>query len=258
VPISALLQHRPARNNGRRPAASNLLIRRIFWPRVCIGTDLAAQLTAPHVIATAVMTLRHAYVTGYCPIPSCPVRVAFIIRFIGCASKTGQYPEKAAHCCLQYVSFVDALLLIVHDRMIRAIMFRTLDHPLVKPFARREGDLHFVATGPPNDQIPPRSERGVKNGDSSASSLRDRLPYWPLLPFRRGFERIMRCGRADIPICLDHVWAHLQYERTFPLESARYIRSRDCQFRQPMRDRDAVRGAPTRAGTHTSVATRKN
>jgi acyl-[acyl-carrier-protein]-phospholipid O-acyltransferase/long-chain-fatty-acid--[acyl-carrier-protein] ligase len=228
VPISALLQHRPSKEQrGAVLAASNLLS--------FVGIFLAAgvywvltsplNLTPHHMfIATAIMTLiATAYVVWLLPDSLLRLFVWAFTHSIYRLRVEGRdnIPEKggALFVC-NHVSFVDALLLIGStDRMIRAIMFKDIyDLPYVKPFAKAMKAISISSHLRPREMIKSLREASdaIKSGDVVCIFAEGQITrIGQLLPFRRGFERIMKDVDAPIiPICLDHVWGSIfSYEK---------------------------------------------
>ena len=228
VPISALLQHRPSKEQrGAVLAASNLLsfvgifaAAGVYW---VLTSPL--NLTPRHMfIATAVMTLiATAYVVWLLPDSLLRLFVWAFTHSIYRLRVEGRdnIPEKggALFVC-NHVSFVDALLLIGStDRMIRAIMFKDIyDLPFVKPFAKAMKAISISSHLRPREMIKSLREASdaIKNGDVVCIFAEGQITrIGQLLPFRRGFERIMKDVDAPIiPICLDHVWGSIfSYEK---------------------------------------------
>jgi acyl-[acyl-carrier-protein]-phospholipid O-acyltransferase / long-chain-fatty-acid--[acyl-carrier-protein] ligase len=232
VPVSALLQHRPSKEQrGAVLAASNLL----SFVGVFIASGVYWVLTSPlnltphHMfIATAVMTLiATAYVVWLLPDSLLRLFVWVFTHSVYRLRVEGRdnIPEKggALFVC-NHVSFVDALLLIGStDRMIRAIMFKDIyDNPFVKPFAKAMKAISISSQLRPREMIKSLREASdaIKNGDVVCIFAEGQITrIGQLLPFRRGFERIMKDVDAPIiPICLDHVWGSI-----FSYDKKRFI-----------------------------------
>jgi acyl-[acyl-carrier-protein]-phospholipid O-acyltransferase/long-chain-fatty-acid--[acyl-carrier-protein] ligase len=232
VPISALLQHRPAKEQkGAVLAASNLLsfvgifaAAGAYW---VLTTPL--NLTPHHIFnVTAAMTVAAtAYVLVLLPDSLLRLFVWAFTHSVYRLRVEGRdnIPEKggALFVC-NHVSFVDALLIIGStDRMIRAVMFQGIyDHPLVKPFAMAMKAIPISSQLRPREMIKSLriASEAIKDGDVVCIFAEGQITrIGQLLPFRRGFERVMKDVHAPIiPVCLDHVWGSI-----FSYEKGRFL-----------------------------------
>jgi acyl-[acyl-carrier-protein]-phospholipid O-acyltransferase/long-chain-fatty-acid--[acyl-carrier-protein] ligase len=130
-----------------------------------------------------------------------------------------------------HVSFVDALLVqAATDRPLRCIIFKDIyEHPLVKPFAKIARHIPISSQQRPRELIKSLNEarEAILNGEVIVIFAEGQITrIGQLLPFRRGFERIMKDVTAPIiPICLDHVWGSIfSYEKgRFLWKMPRYI-----------------------------------
>ena len=239
VPINALMQHRPRKEDKAGIlAAQNLLssgaaflaagvyyLLQTVWPRdpsqiflTCAVITLAGTIYVVRLVPDSLLRL---FVWGF-------THSIYRLRVEG----RDNIPEKggALFVC-NHVSFVDALLLIGStDRMIRAIMFKDIyDHWLVKPFAKAMKAIPISSHLRPREMIKSLREASdaIKNGDVVCIFAEGQITrIGQLLPFRRGFERIMKDVDAPIiPICLDHVWGSIfSYEKKrFLWKVPRYI-----------------------------------
>jgi acyl-[acyl-carrier-protein]-phospholipid O-acyltransferase/long-chain-fatty-acid--[acyl-carrier-protein] ligase len=232
VPISALLQYRPSKEQkGAVLAASNLL----SFVGIFVAAGVYWVLTSPlnltphHVFnVTAVMTVG-ATVYVIILLPDSLLRL-FIWLFTHSVYRLrlegrDNIPEKggALFVC-NHVSFVDALLIIGStDRTIRAIMFQGIyDHPFVKPFARAMKAIPISSQLRPREMIKSlrTASEAIKDGDVVCIFAEGQITrIGQLLPFRRGFERVMKDVDAPIiPVCLDHVWGSI-----FSFEKGRFL-----------------------------------
>ncbi len=228
VPVNALLQHRPhADEKGGVIAAANLLS--------FVGVALAAgvywvltvkmHLPATGVfLATATITLAGtAYVLVL--LPDALLRLVlwllthslYSIRVVG----RDNIPDKggALFVC-NHLSFVDALLLIAStDRPIRFLVYQGIyDLPVVKPLARIARCIPISSQQRPRDLLHSLrvAQEAVRAGEVVCIFAEGQITRTgQLLPFRRGFERIMQGVDAPIlPVALDGVWGSIfSFER---------------------------------------------
>jgi len=231
VPVSAIMQHRPEKGRkGTVLAAGNLLsfvgialASGAFWVAVRSGLH-PRQI----FVLSAVMTLG-ATIYVVVLLPDSLLRL-FVWAFTHSVYRLrvegrDNIPEKggALFVC-NHVSFVDALLVIgATDRMIRAIMYQGIyDHPLVKPFAKAMKAIPISSQLRPREMIKSlrTASEAIKNGDVVCIFAEGQITrIGQLLPFRRGFERVMKDVNAPIiPVCLDHVWGSI-----FSFEKGRFL-----------------------------------
>jgi acyl-[acyl-carrier-protein]-phospholipid O-acyltransferase/long-chain-fatty-acid--[acyl-carrier-protein] ligase len=219
VPIAALLQHKPSRETkGEVQAVANWLS--------FVGVFLASgahwlfaqklQFTPRHIfLAGGVMTfLGGIYAVYLLPdsllrfVMWCLTHSFYRIRVIG----RDHIPAKggALFVC-NHVSFADALLLAAStDRPVRFMMFKDIyEKPWVKPFAK------ILQTIPVSSEQRPReliqalqaASDAIRNGEVVCIFAEGQITrIGQLLPFRRGFERIMKdLDALIIPVALDGV-----------------------------------------------------
>jgi len=232
VPINALIQHRPIpERKGGVIAAANLLS--------FVGVFLAAgayYLLASgfHArpggifLAGAGMTLvATLYAVYFLPDALLRLLLWLLTHSIYRIKVEGRdnIPERGgALFVANHMSFVDALLLIAStDRPVRFIMFKDIyEHPLIKPFARVLGTIPISSQLRPRDML--RSLRtateAIQNGEVVCIFAEGQITrIGQLLPFRRGFERIMKGVDAPIiPVNLDGVWGSI-----FSFEKGRFL-----------------------------------
>jgi acyl-[acyl-carrier-protein]-phospholipid O-acyltransferase/long-chain-fatty-acid--[acyl-carrier-protein] ligase len=232
VPVSAILQHRPAKEQkGVILAAAGWL----SWVGILLAAGFywvvaaALQLGPRGVfLIGALMTLAATiYVVWLLPdsllrfILWVLTHTVYRIRVDG----RDHIPEKggALFVC-NHLSLVDALLLSAStDRHVRFIMFKGIyEQPWVKPFAR------ILRAIPISSELRPRemlqalrtASEAIQNGEVVlifAEGQITRIGH--LLPFRRGFERIMKDVEAPIiPVALDGVWGSI-----FSFEKGRFL-----------------------------------
>jgi acyl-[acyl-carrier-protein]-phospholipid O-acyltransferase/long-chain-fatty-acid--[acyl-carrier-protein] ligase len=217
VPICALLQHRPARGNkGQVQATAN-------WCSF-VGVFLASGAhwllaqklhLSPRGIffVGGLLTLAGAvYVLFLLPsallrfVLWCVTHSIYKIRVVG----RDNIPEKggALFVC-NHVSYSDALLLIAAtDRPVRFMMFRDIyEKPWVKPFAKLLDTIPVSSEQRPRELIHAlqTATEAIRAGEVVCIFAEGQITrIGQLLPFRRGFERIMKDLDAPIiPVALD-------------------------------------------------------
>jgi len=232
VPINAMIQHRPdADKKGGIIGAANLIsFIGIFG---AAGVYYALQTwggyTPPAIflLASALTLLATIYLLWLLPEALIRMVFVFLTNTIYSIRVEGRdnIPEKggALFVC-NHMSFVDALLLTAStDRPIRFLMFQGIyDHPIVKPFAKISGSIPISSMLRPRDMI--RSLRAateaIQAGEVVCIFAEGQITrIGQLLPFRRGFERIMKGVEAPIiPVHLDGVWGSI-----FSFEQGRFL-----------------------------------
>jgi acyl-[acyl-carrier-protein]-phospholipid O-acyltransferase/long-chain-fatty-acid--[acyl-carrier-protein] ligase len=232
VPLNALIQHRPApEQKGGVIAAANLLS--------FVGVFIAAGLyflfsSVAHLqpgqifLAGAIMTLGATFYAAFL-LPDSLLRLVlwmlthslYRIRVQG----RDNIPERGgALLVANHMSWVDALLLIAStDRSLRFLMYEPIyRHPVIHPFARSLGCIPISSEQRPRDMV--HSLRAATNAIEAggivcifAEGQMTRIGQ--MLPFRHGFERIMKGVDAPIiPVSLDNVWGSI-----FSFERGRYL-----------------------------------
>ncbi len=228
VPISALLQHRPDKSKkGEVLAAANLLS--------FVGVFLAS---GAHFLLTqfAHFTPSQIFLFGSALTFAGSIYVLILLpdsllRFVLWALTRTIYrihvvgrdniPAKggALFVC-NHVSFVDAMLLLAStDRRVRFIVYKGIyELPYVKPFARIMGMISISSEQRPREMIKSlkAASDGIRAGDVICIFAEGQITrIGHLLPFRRGFERIMKDVDAPIvPVALDGVWGSIfSYKR---------------------------------------------
>ena len=224
VPVSALIQHRPAADKkGGVIAAANLL-------SFIVGAAAAGvyfllthfgHLNARGVfLAGAVFTLAGTVYALYL-LPDWFLRLLlfflthtlYSIKVIG----RDNIPEKGGALLVSnHMSFVDVLLLLASiDRPIRFLMFQGIyDMRIVKPFARMMRAIPISSELRPRDML--RSLRtasdAIHDGEIVCIFAEGQITRTgQMLPFRRGMERIMKGADAApiVPINLHGVWGSI-------------------------------------------------
>jgi len=239
VPISAIMQHRPERGRkGTVLAAGNLLsfvgialASGVFW----VLTSGIGLGTRQIFLSSAILTLgATVYVVVLLPDSLLRLVLWMLTHSVYRIRVEGRdnIPDRggALFVC-NHVSFVDALLVqAATDRPLRCIMFKDIyDHPIVKPFAKICHHIPISSQQRPRELIQSlnQARHAILNGEVVVIFAEGQITrIGQLLPFRRGFERIMKDVKAPIiPICLDHVWGSIfSYEKgRFLWKIPRYI-----------------------------------
>ncbi len=223
VPICALLQHRPDKSKkGEVLAAANLL----SFVGVFLASGMhcllaeGARLSPGQIFAFGgVLALASlAYIVILLPdsllrfVLWVLTRTLYRIHILG----RDNIPEKggALFVC-NHVSFVDAMLLLAStDRQVRFIMFKDIyELPYIKPFARILGVIPISSGLRPREMIQSlrTASEAIRAGDVVCIFAEGQITrIGQLLPFRRGFERIMKDVNAPIiPVALDGVWGSI-------------------------------------------------
>jgi len=232
VPIAAIMQHRPDKGQkGAVLAAGNLLsfvgialASGVFW----LLTEVFGCSTRQVFLVSSVLTAgATVYVIWLLPDALLRLVLWMLTHSIYRIKVVGRdnIPEKggALFVC-NHVSFVDALLVqAATDRPLRCIMFKDIyEHPVVKPFAKIARHIPISAQQHPRELIASLrvASDAIRNGEVVVIFAEGQITrIGQLLPFRRGFERIMKGLDAPIiPICLDNVWGSI-----FSFEKGRFL-----------------------------------
>jgi acyl-[acyl-carrier-protein]-phospholipid O-acyltransferase/long-chain-fatty-acid--[acyl-carrier-protein] ligase len=223
VPISALLQHRPEEEHrGGVLATANLLS--------FIGI-LAASVVyylCKHFVHlgpvgiffwASVGTLGAlAYVLWLLPDSLLRLVLWIAAHTIYRLDLKGQESIPARGGALltpNHTSWVDAVLLIAAtDRPIRFLMFKGVyDHPVIKPFAKMLKIIPIASDQGPREMIHSLREasEALRNGEVVCIFPEGEITrIGQMLPFRRGFERIIKgIDVPIIPVNIDGIWGSI-------------------------------------------------
>src|SRR5258706_3297764 len=223
VPISALIQHIPAeeRKGGVLGAANWLSF-------VGVGVASGAYYAASHWahLSPGAIFLWSALATfaatGYVLylLPDSLLRLLLwtathTLYRLDVAGREKVPVKGGALLVPNHVSMADAAFLIASlDRPVRFLMFKgSYEHPLVKPFAKMLGVIPIASDQGPREMIHSLREasHALQNGELLCIFPEGQMTrIGPLLPFRRGMERIMK--GVDVPIIplnLDGVWGSI-------------------------------------------------
>jgi len=243
VPVAAIMQHRPAAGQkGAVLATGNLL----SFVGIALASGIFWLLTAAVGCTTRQVFLISAALTAGATVYVVWLLPDALLRFVLWMLTHSIYrikvegrdniPDKggALFVC-NHVSFVDALLIqAATDRPLRYIMFKDIyDYPVVKPFAKAMRSIPISAKLHPREMIHALriASDAIRNGEVVVIFAEGQITrIGQLLPFRRGFERIMKGLDAPIiPICLDGVWGSI-----FSFEKGRFLWKMPRYFPYPV------------------------
>ena len=219
VPIAALLQHRPARENkGQVQATANwlsfvgvFLASGAHW---LLAQKLALSPRGIFLVGGVLTFLGAVYVLFLLPDALlrfflwCVTNSIYRIRIVG----RDNIPAKggALFVC-NHLSFADALLMIAAiDRPVRFLMFKGIyESRWIHPFAKILGTIPVSSTQRPREllQSLQAASEAIRKGEVVCIFAEGQITrLGQLLPFERGFERIMKNVDAPIiPVALDGV-----------------------------------------------------
>ena len=228
VPINALIQHRPRPDQkGGVIAAANL----ISWIGISLSPVAYYMFAAVLHQSARTMFLDGAILTLVTTAYAIWLLPDSLVRFVLWAVTHSVYrihadgrenvPETggALFVC-NHMSFIDGLLLIASiDRPVRFLVYKAIyDLPYVKPFAKLIHAIPISSEQRPREMLHSLREAtaAIKNGEIVCIFAEGQITrIGQMLPFRRGFERIMKGVDAPIiPVSLDGVWGSIfSFER---------------------------------------------
>jgi len=223
VPVSALLQHRPAEEHrGSVLAASNLL----SFVGI-LGASVVYYL-AKHFLhlgpaeiffwASFLTVAALAYVLWLLPDSLLRLLLWIAAHTLYRLDLRGNENIPARGGALltpNHSSLIDAILLIAAtDRPIRFLMFKGVyDHPLIKPFAKVLKIIPIASDQAPRDLIHSLrvASEALRNGEVVCIFPEGEITrIGQMLPFRRGFERIIKgIDVPIIPVNIDGIWGSI-------------------------------------------------
>jgi acyl-[acyl-carrier-protein]-phospholipid O-acyltransferase / long-chain-fatty-acid--[acyl-carrier-protein] ligase len=223
VPISALIQHRPEeQHRGGVLAAANLLSFIGFLAASGAYYILKHYLRigpAGIFFWCSFLTLAGlAYVLWLLPDSLIRLVLWIAAHTLYRLDLKGQENIPARGGALltpNHSSWVDAVLLIAAtDRPIRFLMFRGVyDHPLIKPFAKILKIIPIASDQRPREMIHSLREasEALRNGEVVCIFPEGEITrIGQMLPFRRGFERIVKgIDVPIIPVNIDGIWGSI-------------------------------------------------
>ncbi len=232
VPICALLQHRPDKTKkGEMLAAANLLsfVGVFLASGVHFVLTQFANFTPLHIfLVGGVLTLAGGIYALWL-LPDALLRfllwlathTLYRVRVMG---RDNIPPKGGALFVCNHLSLADAVLLQSStDRPIRFIMLKAMyERPFIKTCARIMQAIPISSELRPREMIKSlqTASEAIQNGEVVCIFAEGQITrIGQLLPFRRGFERIMKDLTAPIiPVALDGVWGSL-----FSFEGGKFI-----------------------------------
>ncbi len=223
VPISALLQHRPEeQHRGAVLAAANLLSfagilaasGAFYFFKHFLRLGAAAIFFWSSVLTLAAL----AYVLWLLPDSLIRLLLWIAAHTIYRLDLKGQENIPARGGVLltpNHSSWVDAVLLITAtDRPIRFLMFKGVyDRPFIKPIAKILGIIPIASDQGPREMIHSLREasEALRNGEVVCIFPEGEITrIGQMLPFRRGFERIVKgIDVPIIPVNIDGIWGSI-------------------------------------------------
>jgi acyl-[acyl-carrier-protein]-phospholipid O-acyltransferase/long-chain-fatty-acid--[acyl-carrier-protein] ligase len=243
VPLNALMQHRPNKEDrGGVLAAQNLLSSAgVFLAQgIYFLLKTGLQLDPGTIfLLSALVTLGGTIYVLYL-LPDAFLRLllwllthtVYRIRVEG----RDNIPEKGGALFVSnHLSLIDALLLLAStDRFVRFIMYKGIyDKPWIKPFARILRGIPISSQVRPREMITALREatNSIKRGEVVCIFAEGQITrIGQMLPFKRGFEQIMKDVDAPIiPIALDGVWGSI-----FSFEKRRFYWKIPRRFPYPV------------------------
>ncbi len=243
VPISALLQHRPARAQKAGVLAAASLL---SWVGIMFASGIFDLLTVVLKLSPPTIFLLIAGATFASTLYLLWLLPDSLLRFLlWCATHSlyrirvlgrDHIPEKggALFVC-NHVSFVDAVLLLAStDRQVRIMMYKGIyERPYIKPLAKILGVIPISSEQRPREMIKSlqTASDAIRAGEVVCIFAEGQITrIGHLLPFRRGFERIMKDVDAPIiPIGMDGVWGSI-----FSFHKGRFLWKLPRRFPYPI------------------------
>lgn len=222
VPLAANIQARsPEKQRGAIMAASNMFTFMGMFAAGALMLVFAEMEVSPYTIflITGAMTLvMGLYVCITLPIFVLRLGLWFLANTIYRLNVSGRknIPEHGgALLVANHTSFLDALIIVASiDRPVRFIMYRGIyEVPWIKPLAKLVGAIPIAPGGGPREvmQSLQTATDALKDGELVCIFAEGQITRTgQMLPFRKGFERIMAGTDAPIiPVHIDQVWGSI-------------------------------------------------
>lgn len=222
VPLAATVQYRSPRHiRGGLMATTNMLTfvgifvaGGLYWllGRMDVGPRGVFLLTAVMSAAVGV------YVCALLPVFALRLGLWVLANTIYRLKVLGRYnvPEQGGALLIaNHTSFLDALVILAAiDRRVRFIMYQGIyEIPWIKPLARIMGAIPVSPGGGPREVVQSlrTATEAIQAGDLVCIFAEGQITRTgQMLPFRKGFERIMKGVDAPIiPVHIDRLWGSI-------------------------------------------------
>lgn len=233
VPVNALIQHRPEiERRGAVLATAGVLSFIGIGP---LAAGVYFLLTSIAHLNPASIFLVGSGLTLVATVGAVVLLPDSLLRFVLWMATHSLYrirvegraniPERGgALFVANHMSFIDALLLSAStDRHIRFLIDRDIyEHPFVHPFAQILRAIPVSPLQRPRELLKSlrQASEAIRAGDVVCIFAEGQITrIGQMLPFRRGFERMMNGIKAPIvPVCLDGIWGSI-----FSFERGRFL-----------------------------------
>jgi acyl-[acyl-carrier-protein]-phospholipid O-acyltransferase/long-chain-fatty-acid--[acyl-carrier-protein] ligase len=224
VPVNALIQHRPEIEHRGAVLATAGVLSFIGIGPIAGGAyyllTVVFHLSAPAVFMIGSGLTLIATIGAVILLPDSLLRLLLWMATHSLYSihieGRSNIPERGgALFVANHMSFIDALLLSAStDRHIRFLIFKDIyENPAIKPFARILRAIPISSMQRPREMLKSLREASdaIRNGEVVCIFAEGQITrIGQMLPFRRGFERIMNGLDAPIvPANLDGVWGSI-------------------------------------------------
>jgi len=243
VPVNALVQHRPEPGNKGGVIAASAFV---SWVLIfaasgiyyLLRNTLGLDLQTIFLVGAALSLLGMIAFVWTLPESVLRLTLWFVTRTIYRVRVLGRdnIPERggALFVC-NHLSLADAILLQAStDRPIRFIMFKGFyEKPLIKPWAKVSQAIPISSELRPREMIQSlrTASEAIRAGEVVCIFAEGQITrIGQMLPFRRGFQKIMKDVEAPIvPVALDGVWGSI-----FSFEKRRFIWKLPRQIPHPI------------------------
>jgi len=231
IPINAIVQHRPEKERKGSVIAMQAFL---SWGGILASAgvylllkNIGLETGEIFIFIGAITLVGTVYVIWLLPDSLLRLLLVILTNTIYRIRVLGRdnIPDKGGVLFVcNHLSYVDALLLVASiDRPIRFIMAQDIyTNKFIKPFARIMGAIPIPTTARPRETIAALKHARdlIQKGEVVCIFAEGQISRTGnLLPFRKGFERIMKGLHEPIlPINLDGVWGSI-----FSFERGRFL-----------------------------------